>query len=373
MLTRVRWSGLWRQALENRSLSTTSARTKGSAVDIDGRHGEVGGQIVRSALALSMATGRPFRVKNVRRNRAVEGLQHQHLASVLAAQEICSAEVRGASIGSTDLSFTPGRVHPGEYTFRAGTAGSAVLVFQTLLPALMCAGERSTLVLHGGTHNPYTPTFDFLQTCYLPAVKLLGPSCEALLQRPGFYPDGGGRFRVNITPTSRSRLRFLQLLSRGRVLRKDVYSVYAKHNYRYANQQARDLIEHMNWLEVSFYNDEWEADCAGMALAVVIEAERINECFTSVAIPRQRRPMAPLVEVVTRLQSYLASHAAVGEFLADQLIVPMALGRGGEFLCTKATSHTLAQIDLVKKFLDVDVIVENSAERGGVSVLIHTQ
>ncbi|MGC4118346.1 MAG: RNA 3'-terminal phosphate cyclase [Myxococcales bacterium] len=185
---------------------------------IDGSQGEGGGQIVRTSLALSLVTGKAFRIEKVRAGRAKPGLMRQHLTAVEAAQAIGGAHVEGAAVRSGALTFTPGTVKPGSYTFSIGTAGSATLVLQTVLPALLRASGPSTLVLEGGTHNPLAPPFDFLARCFLPLVSSMGPRVTATLQQPGFYPAGGGRFTVEIAPAA--KLAPLELVERGPIQRR---------------------------------------------------------------------------------------------------------------------------------------------------------
>src|SRR5689334_5065034 len=161
---------------------------------IDGSQGEGGGQILRSSLALSVLTGKPFKIENIRANRDKPGLGRQHLTAVLAAAKICSAGVSGAVLGSRELSFWPGKLKPGEYAFDVGSAGSTTLVFQTVLPPLMLADGPSQLQLQGGTHNIHAPPFDFLAKTFLPVVNRMGPQVNVELVRAGFFPAGGGRF-----------------------------------------------------------------------------------------------------------------------------------------------------------------------------------
>src|SRR5688572_17114432 len=170
---------------------------------IDGSFGEGGGQILRTSLALSLITGRPFRIEKIRANREKPGLMRQHLTAVKAAGKIGQAEVEGAFIGAKELTFAPGEVVPGDYSFAVGTAGSATLVLQTVLPALITASKPSTLRLEGGTHNPYAPPFDFLARVFLPIVNRMGPNIEATLLRPGFYPAGGGKVNFTIEPAEK--------------------------------------------------------------------------------------------------------------------------------------------------------------------------
>ena len=163
-------------------------------ITIDGSAGEGGGQILRSSLALSLVTGQPFRMERIRAKRQKPGLLRQHLTAVEAAKAVGCAEVSGETLGSQTLDFRPGPVTPGNYRFAVGTAGSATLVLQTVLPALLTASDPSTLTLEGGTHNPLAPSFDFLDRCFMPLIHRMGPSVELELKRPGFFPAGGGRF-----------------------------------------------------------------------------------------------------------------------------------------------------------------------------------
>ncbi len=159
-------------------------------ITIDGSQGEGGGQVLRSSLALSLVTGRPVVIEKIRAARKKPGLMRQHLTAVLAAAEIGGAEVEGATLGSRCLVFRPGPIRAGDCAFRVGTAGSATLVLQTVLPALLVAKDESNLTLEGGTHNPMAPPLDFLTKSYLPLFNRLGPTVEASLVRPGFYPVG---------------------------------------------------------------------------------------------------------------------------------------------------------------------------------------
>ncbi|HWH70147.1 MAG TPA: RNA 3'-terminal phosphate cyclase, partial [Candidatus Sulfotelmatobacter sp.] len=153
---------------------------------IDGSQGEGGGQILRTALALSLVTGQPFRLERVRAGRQKPGLLRQHLTAVEAAKTIGCAEVVGAALGAQTLEFRPGPVTPGNYRFAVGTAGSATLVLQTVLPPLLIASGTSTLTLEGGTHNPFAPPFDFLARCFAPLLERMGPRLELELRQPGF-------------------------------------------------------------------------------------------------------------------------------------------------------------------------------------------
>ena len=195
----------------NNSLAVTDIIT------IDGARGEGGGQILRTALSLSVATGRPLRIGNIRAKRTKPGLMRQHLTAVRAAQSVSGARVQGAELGSTALTFEPDGVRGGDYHFAVGTAGSATLVAQTVLPALMLADRPAHLVLEGGTHNPHAPPFEFLERAFLPLVRRMGVGLQARLERPGFVPAGGGRFILDVTLAG--DLRLIEILDRGTLKR----------------------------------------------------------------------------------------------------------------------------------------------------------
>ena len=167
-------------------------------IEIDGSQGEGGGQILRSALTLSLVTGRPFRLHRIRARRVKPGLLRQHLTAVRAATTIGAAEVTGDELASTELLFTPGNVSHGEYTFAVGSAGSVTLVLQTVLWPLLLAPGRSRLTFEGGTHNPMAPPFEFIAEVFLPLLRRMGARVDATLVRHGFYPAGGGSFHVDI-------------------------------------------------------------------------------------------------------------------------------------------------------------------------------
>lgn len=169
-------------------------------ITIDGSEGEGGGQMVRNSCALSLVTGEPFRISNIRAKRSKSGLMRQHVTAVEAACVISGSECAGLAVGASELEFRPGRVIPGEYQFAVGTAGSTGLVLQTVLMPLILADGPSRLVLEGGTHNMLAPPFDFIERTFLPVINHMGPSVSARIVRHGFYPRGGGRIEVDITP-----------------------------------------------------------------------------------------------------------------------------------------------------------------------------
>lgn len=327
---------------------------------IDGSFGEGGGQIIRSSLALSLVTGKPFRVFNVRAGREKPGLRQQHLTAVNAAAEVGGAQVDGAGVGSQQFTFVPGRVRAGDYVFRIGTAGSTTLVLQTVLPPLMLADGPSVLTLEGGTHNVHAPPFEFLDQTFLPLVGRVGPSISIELERYGFYPPGGGRFSVMIEPTGESRR--LDLLERGRVLARRARALVVKLAPHIAERELEVIRQ-----QLGLTDEELRIETSGNALSpgnvltVEVESEALTEVFTGIG-ERGVRAETIAERVAAEAARYLSIDAPVGEHLADQLLIPLALSGGGSYLTGPLSLHTTTNIEIVKMFLDVEITAEQVAE-----------
>jgi RNA 3'-terminal phosphate cyclase (ATP) len=323
-------------------------------LSIDGSYGEGGGQIIRTSLALSLVTGTPFRVERVRANREKPGLRQQHLTAVKAAAEIGGAKVEGAAVGSREFTFIPGSVTPGDYVFNIGTAGSATLVLQTVLPPLMIASHPSTLRLEGGTHNVHAPPFDFLAMAFLPLVNRTGPRILIELERYGFYPPGGGRLNVLIEPAA-APLR-LELRERGKILAQRARALVVNLPPGIAERELAVIKEKLGWSD-----DQLQAEISDNAISrgnvvmIELESENVFEVFTRVG-ERGLRAEVVASEASEEALSYLKTEAPVGEHLADQLLIPLALAGGGSFVTGSLSLHTTTNIEIIKKFLDVEII-----------------
>ena len=327
---------------------------------IDGSQGEGGGQILRSSLALSMLTGRPFRIEKIRANRQKPGLMRQHLTAVNSAAEVCRASVEGAAIGSRELSFRPGKVTPGDYTFSTGSAGSTTLVLQTVLPPLLIADAPSSLTLEGGTHNIHAPPLDFLEKAFLPVVGRMGPHVSVELERAGFYPAGGGRFLAIIEPAP--RLSPLDLSHRGGIKRRRCKAVVAGLSTDIARRELAVVKRMLGFGDDSLEVRELPEDQGpGNIVTIEIESEHVTEVFTGFG-QRGVRAEAVAEGAAEQAQKYLAADVPVGECLADQLILPFAMAGGGSFLTHAPTRHTLTNIEVVRRFLDVKVEVTQSGD-----------
>jgi len=322
-------------------------------IALDGSQGEGGGQILRSALALSLVTGTPFRIDNIRAGRPRPGLMRQHLTAVEAAAAVGAAETSGAAVGSRSLSFAPTTVKAGEYTFSVGTAGSATLVLQTVLPSLLTADRPSSLVLEGGTHNPSSPPFDFLAKAFLPLVGRMGARVEATLERPGFYPDGGGRFRVTLAPTK--ALAPLELEQRGALQTTRVRAVVANLPRAIGERELHRFVARTHW-DSSTVSLEAVPNSVGPGNALIaeVESEHVTEVFTAFGEKQVRAETVANV-CADEVLGYLATDAPVGPHLADQLVLLLALAGQGTFRTTPPTKHTRTQLDVIPRFLSTSI------------------
>ncbi|HEV3024722.1 MAG TPA: RNA 3'-terminal phosphate cyclase, partial [Pirellulales bacterium] len=247
---------------------------------IDGSQGEGGGQILRTSLALAMITGMPVRIDRIRAGRPKPGLLRQHLTAVRAAAEICGANVGGDRLGSRELDFTPGQVRPGNYVFDIGSAGSTTLVLQTVLPALALAADRSSVALTGGTHNPHAPPVDFLATTFVPLLNRMGPRVSVALQRPGFYPAGGGRIAVTIEPVG--KLNPIELVERGEVRRRLCRAFVAGLPAHIAQRELATVRRLLDWPEECLEVRAWDGKAGqGNTVTIEIESESLTEVFTA--------------------------------------------------------------------------------------------
>lgn len=318
-------------------------------VHIDGSSGEGGGQILRSSIALSAVTARPVRVENIRAGRPRPGLMRQHLAAVKAAAAICGAKVEGAALGSRAVSFTPGDIRPGEYRFAVGTAGSSGLVLQTVLPPLLAARGTSHVVIEGGTHNPSAPPFDFLERSFVPLLRRMGARIELKLERHGFYPAGGGRIEVQVEGGT---LQPLELLDRGELRRRSALALVSNLPRTIGTRELKVVCRKLGWEESSGRVEEVASPGPGNALMLEFETEKIVEVVTVFGrVGASAERVAE--EAVAEAREWLASGVPVGRHLADQLLLPMALAKGGSFRTLPPSRHARTNAEVIARFLDV--------------------
>jgi RNA 3'-terminal phosphate cyclase (ATP) len=333
-------------------------------VKIDGSMGEGGGQIVRTALSLSLTTQCPIRLINIRANRSRPGLRPQHVTAVRAAAAIGEATVSEVQEGTRTLTFEPSAVQPGTYHFDVGTAGSAVLVLQTVLLPLLTAQRPSRVTVTGGTHNNFAPPFDFFATTFLPVVERMGPMLRATLDDPGFYPKGGGRCTVDVQPVA--ELDRLALTERGASRPARIRAIVANLPRHIAEREIATLREALS-IDIGETHIETPSTLsAGNALLLELPFRHVTEVVSGIGekgLPAEKVAM----NVAEEATSYLNSDAPVGSHLADQLLLPLALG-GGQFRTTSLTAHTHTNAAVIERVLGDRFAIEEAGIGWVVSV-----
>jgi len=347
---------------------------------IDGSIGEGGGQILRTSLALSCITGKRLNIENIRSARRNPGLAKQHLSCVRAASQICNAKSHGAAQGSKVLFFQPGPLHSGDFRFDIGSAGSASLVIQTLLPALFLANKPSTVTVTGGTHNPMAPPFDFLSETFLPAIKTAGFQGDCKLLRHGFFPAGGGKitFRVQTwqkqSPVPAPPPFLLSQESAGvqanqtinlcdspQEFRINARIYTAKLPTRIAHHQQKLLLQSGLNIQNIEHTEVRDSQGPGNAVCIRLCCNKRTTVFT--AFGMRGKPSEQVIsEAVNLAKHFIESGAAVDHFLADQLLLYMAIANGGCFTTDRISSHTKTNMEVIKKFLPVDFIIEEQRD-----------
>jgi RNA 3'-terminal phosphate cyclase (ATP) len=345
-------------------------------IEIDGSQGEGGGQILRTALALSLISGKAFTLNNIRAKRPKPGLMRQHLACVRAAQAIAggaqhchavNAAGQVSSLGDTSLVFTPAPVAAGQYEFAVDSAGSCALVFQTVLWPLILAKEPSHLVLRGGTHNPLAPSFTFLTLMAKYFAGNLTPFFSIDLKRHGFYPAGGGEAHVTVLPPD--ALHPVQLTQRG--VLQDAYAIalHAGLAKSIAQRELAVLKTALGWKDDKLHDRALRAnEGPGNALIAVLQYEHITQVCSAYG---ERGVSAEEIAktLVKEIRAYQQSSAPVGPHMADQLMIPAALvaaGMGGdsassEYWATELTEHTKTNAQIIEAFLPVRFELEAAA------------
>jgi RNA 3'-terminal phosphate cyclase (ATP) len=340
---------------------------------IDGSYGEGGGQLLRTSLSLSCLLGVPFHLSNIRLKRPKPGLQPQHLTCVLAAQQISGANVEGAHLNSTSLSFTPTlRSAGGQFNFDVSkispSAGSTSLILQTILPPLAFAPTPSTITLKGGTHVPFSPVFEYIQQVFLPSLSALGLDVTVKIESAGFYPLGGGRIEAQVNPAE--RLLAPGEITRGRLKEVACFSLVSRLPLSIAQRQMQAVIASLRPAAKVPRQDVFELPSPGAGTSAFILArfEGLPAGFSSLG--RRGKPAEQVgSEAAESAKTFLACGAALDMHLADQLLLWLCLSKGRfQAQVEKVTEHLLTNLWVVKQFLPVEVQVSGQPDEMGLLV-----
>jgi RNA 3'-terminal phosphate cyclase (ATP) len=329
-------------------------------VELDGSHGEGGGQILRTALTLSLLTGRPFRMVKIRANRDKPGLRPQHCAAVDSAAQLGQAEVNGAKVGSRELRFSPRQYEARDLSIDIGTAGSTGLVLQTLhLPIALKAAKPVRLVLSGGTFNPKAPAFSFLDSTWCAHCRLMGIPLALAMPAAGFYPRGGGRLEAWIEPgipralTSPNRGTLQQVRGTAGVanLSDDIA--------RRMRDRANDRLAE-NGIAAEIELVRWNGPGQGAAISLTTDHDRIAPAtFVGLGERGRRAEIVADLAVDELLAFEAVADAALDQHSADQVLLPLALAEGrSEFTVSEITEHLRTNAVTIGAFLDRSITIE---------------
>jgi RNA 3'-terminal phosphate cyclase (ATP) len=319
---------------------------------LDGSYGEGGGQILRTAVALSAVTGTPVEIENIRKGRPKPGLSAQHVKAVEGLARICNAQVTGCKLKSTRLCFTPGKINQGNYEVDIGTAGSIALFLQCLMPALMHAPGTVRIKITGGTDVQWSPSIDYIRFVTLEALRKMGYECDIKLITRGYYPRGGGCVEAIINPSSLNNVDFegnkcsqVEGISHSSGLPAHVAQRQAASAHKRLCEngyESKILTEVNDHPSTGSGITLWCGAAGGIALGKPgLKAEKVGEIAANAIIDELR------------------SGAGVDEFLADQLIPYMALAGGGSFTTRMISLHTKTNIWVTEQFLPVKFKIED--------------
>ncbi|MGB9742852.1 MAG: RNA 3'-terminal phosphate cyclase [candidate division WOR-3 bacterium] len=324
-------------------------------LEIDGSFGAGGGQLLRTALALSAILKTGFVIKNIRARRPRPGLMPQHLACVRAAARLCRARVQGDVLGSTELIFEPDRIESVKLTVdvaaETGSAGAVTLVVQTVLPIMLFAPEPGVAVLRGGTHVPFSPVYEYLERVLLPFIQRLGYQAEVQLNRFGFFPVGGGEMVLKTQPAFKSQLAGIKLTEPGRLIGLKVVSAVSRLPLNIARRQAARLKQRLLVQPEQETVQVVPAACPGTYLFLEADYEQIAAGFS--ALGRKGKPAEEVAdEVYTLFYQHHQSGCAVDPNLADQSLL-FLIFTPGQFLfsTSRVTEHLRSGSWIINRFI----------------------
>ena len=318
-------------------------------IEINGSSG--GGQMLRTALSLSVIKGENFRIENIRGGRSNPGLRRQHLEAVRAVKRLSNAEVNGAEMGSEELVFKPRNLDSSGFSSNIGTAGSVTLLHDTVLPITSQLNDSFRLTAKGGTDVKWSPPFSYFKQVKLPLLRKFGVEAEAELQRSGYYPKGGGETELS---TEEHSLKPIKLTSRGKIERFEIYSK-ASRELEDQNVAERQADEAERILKNSHISAAVEKSVryeksASPGSSIVLKAVYENSVagFSSLG-EKGKRSEKVAKEAVQDFKSFHSTEAAVDEHMADQLMVFMAI-IGGEITVPEITEHVQTNAEVIEKF-----------------------
>lgn len=340
-------------------------------IKIDGSYGEGGGQILRTALGLSVLTDKPVEIFNIRKNRSNPGIRPQHFSAIKIIQEICNSEVSGLSVGSKRLVFKPNEVKQGKYNFDIGTAGSVTLVFQAIILSVLKSNKRIEVNLVGGTDVKWSPSWDFFERVFLELLDKIGVKVESNLKKRGYYPKGGGEAYIKINPVSKIKPLAFQNSNINKVEGLVHISDLPDHiNKRIKHTAVKYLLKEN--LKVDIHTQRCETYSSGVGITLWIKDSNM---FLGSCVIGERGVSSETVgkKASEKIINEFKNGATLDLYSFDQIVPYLALAvENGISKCyiSKVSKHAETNMWLIKKFLDVDFDLIYKDK--GIEVNVHT-
>ncbi|UCF07459.1 MAG: RNA 3'-terminal phosphate cyclase [Thermoplasmata archaeon] len=336
-------------------------------IEIDGSHGEGGGQILRTAVSLSSLTQKPVRILNIRAKRPKPGLSFQHVTAISSVKELCTAEVSGLKKGSATVEFCPGKIKGGRFHFDILTAGSTTLVLQACLLPCLSAPEKTELTITGGTDVKWSPPVDYLRFVFAPILHTMGATVSIATVRRGHYPKGGGVVKAIVNPVE--KLSPLTLRKRGEL--KGIRGIAHVSNLPgniVKRMKHSALLKLVNYKDISVsseYYPQGKDPSFGAGAGLVLWANFENTVLGADGLGERGLPAEKVGQMAADgLLSEMSSKGTLDVHAADQFLPYMALAAGESVFLTKELSnHAKTNMWLIEQFLDVKFEV---AEKKGV-------
>lgn len=339
-------------------------------LEIDGSHGEGGGQILRTALSLSCLLKKPFRIFNIRTGRKRPGLMPQHLSCVRALILISNAKAHGDVIGSTELVFEPSDPKAGEYFFDIGTAGSTTLLLQAVLPTLIFQRDHSRITLTGGTHVPFSPSYHFVSDVFMPILAKLGITLHASILQYGFYPRGGGKISIEVSPSS--KVKALTLVDKAEPLKMSGISVVSDLPLNIADRQKNAALEAIGRSGLTAEIETYKVTSYSPGTFLFLKA-RTQDCLAGFSSLGERGKRAETVgkEAAEELLNYHRTTACLDHYLSDQIVLYLANADSeSSFTTSGITEHLLTNLWIIEKFLGIRYSIQGEKGHPGKVTII---
>jgi len=323
-------------------------------IEIDGAFGSGGGQILRTATALSVITKKPFHIFNIRKGRSKPGLMSQHLLGIQALARICTGRLEGDFLGSEEIKFYPSEIQAKDLSIKIETAGSITLVLQTLIPLSLFSPSSIKITFNGGaTDTFFSPTIDHFRYVFLKILEKMGSKIEVNVLRRGYYPEGGAKVEVKISPFKLKPLYLIERSPLKKITAISGASEFLK-NKKVAERQLAGMREILRKLKLPIEEkvEYYQTQCPGSQICLMVEFE--NTLIGTDNLGKLGKRAEDVgKETALELLKEEKSQACLDKHLADQILPYVALiPEESQFTVSEITNHCKTNIWVIEKFLE---------------------